>query len=65
MTIFNIFLNYSYASILFSNISFCLHFTCMSVCQHVYVCTMYIQCFQRPEEGVKSPVPEATNDCEL
>jgi hypothetical protein len=36
---------------------------CVNVCLYVCICTTCMQCFQRPEEGVRLPGTGVTDGC--
>lgn len=37
----------------------------MYICPHVSMCTVRVPGALRPEEGIRSPAPGVTSDCEL
>jgi hypothetical protein len=41
-----------------------LYFMCMSVCLHVCLCIIWVQCPRSPEEGIMSFGTGVTTDCE-
>ena len=40
-------------------------FVCRSVCLHVCLCTVYVQCLYGPEEGVETHGIRTTEGCKL